>query len=310
MDEILNSFLNAYWLRPENALWKALSVRAMEEFQFEAPALDLGCGDGIFSFLRAGGRMDETEDVFSVNHLEKFYSNVDVYDCDTEPSARRIVRAPQYMIEVGLDHKKSLLSKADKLGLYHNLVLADANKKLPFEDESFATVFSDIIYWLDNPSEVFREIHRVLRKGGTCCVMLVSPTLLESSYYQRFYLRGGQDKFQFLEIIDRGRTSENVKVVKSYEEWKEMIEGAGFKIKKCIPHISKTITQIWDVGLRPIFPMLKKMTDALDGDTFLEIKREWVDFFLRIGEPIMELDHVLGESGGNSYLCFLLAKQT
>lgn len=53
--DILRRFLNAYWIRPESALWRALDVRSMKNFQFESPSLDLGCGDGTFSFLRGGG---------------------------------------------------------------------------------------------------------------------------------------------------------------------------------------------------------------------------------------------------------------
>lgn len=55
MKEILKNFLNAYWLRPETALWRTLDVEAMRTFKVTSPSLDLGCGDGTFSFIRAGG---------------------------------------------------------------------------------------------------------------------------------------------------------------------------------------------------------------------------------------------------------------
>ena len=55
MKEILKNFLNAYWLRPETALWRTLDVEAMRTFKGTSPSLDLGCGDGTFSFIRAGG---------------------------------------------------------------------------------------------------------------------------------------------------------------------------------------------------------------------------------------------------------------
>lgn len=81
MNKILNNFLNAYWLRPETAVWRTLDVKAMEGFQFVSPSLDLGCGDGTFSFLRAGGEYKDSFDVFlDVDNLDRFFDNEDVYD--------------------------------------------------------------------------------------------------------------------------------------------------------------------------------------------------------------------------------------
>lgn len=169
METVLRNFLNTYWLRPETALWRTLDVESMKDFQFASPSLDLGCGDGNFSFLRAGGTFSESFDAFmQVGNLEHFFDNADVYDYYEEPgnteSARGICLPPKYTIDVGLDHKATLLNKARKLNLYRELVEADANQKLPFEDESFQTVFSNIIYWLNDPLAVFREIARILKK--------------------------------------------------------------------------------------------------------------------------------------------------
>lgn len=47
----LEQWLNVYWLRPENALWRTLDVIALEGMEVRQPSLDLSCGDGIFSFF-------------------------------------------------------------------------------------------------------------------------------------------------------------------------------------------------------------------------------------------------------------------
>lgn len=80
-ERILTNFLNAYWLRPETALWRTLDVVAMRDFKFASPSLDMGAGDGTFSFLRAGGEFDNRFDVFlDVDNLDSYFDNVDVYD--------------------------------------------------------------------------------------------------------------------------------------------------------------------------------------------------------------------------------------
>lgn len=202
----------------------------------------------------------------------------------------------------------SLMNKAAGLGLYRKFVEADANKTLPFEDESFQSVFSNIVYWLDNPENTFKEMFRILRKDGTCCVMLPDTGYLEASFYYTLYEKAGRKEFEFLKMIDRGRMSDNLKIVKSYAGWKSIIENAGFKIEECIPHLSKTLIQIWDIGLRPIFPMLKKMTAQIGDDSLMEIKKEWVELFLKIGYPIVENDNLLANDKDYCFYCFILRK--
>ena len=55
---ILKELLNVYWLRPETALWRALDIETMKDFKVTGRSLDLGCGDGVLSFIRGGGKFD------------------------------------------------------------------------------------------------------------------------------------------------------------------------------------------------------------------------------------------------------------
>ena len=62
--EILKKFLNLYWVRPETAFWRTLDVLQMKSVEFKKPILDIGCGDGSFSFTNFGGSVDYTFDVY------------------------------------------------------------------------------------------------------------------------------------------------------------------------------------------------------------------------------------------------------
>lgn len=306
MKKALKKFLNAYWLRPETALWRTLDVESMNGFEFVSPSLDMGCGDGTFSFLRAEGEFDKTFDVFqNVDNIEQFFNNVDVYDSYSDSYKASIKKCAKYQIDFGLDHKTNLLMKAKKTGLYKNIIVADANKKLPFESEFFQTVFSNIIYWLNDPYAVFSELNRVLKPKGKCCIMLPNISYLESSFYYQYYLMGGQkSQFDFLKLIDRGRIQDNLKIVRKRKEWEEMIGEAGFEIISCVPHLSKTLIQIWDIGLRPIFPLLKKMTQNIELNKLMEIKEEWVNVFEKIGYPIIENDDLLLQGCEHTFLLY------
>ena len=165
---ILENFLNVYWLRPETALWRTIDVLAMDSLIFKSPSLDLGCGDGVFSFIRAGGEFAPGFDVFqSVTALDRYFENVDIYNSyDDGFISSVITKKPDSKIDVAFDHKEALLKKAATLGLYRKMVCRDANLGLPFDDSSFETVFSNVIYWLDSPQNIFKEVARALAPTG------------------------------------------------------------------------------------------------------------------------------------------------
>ena len=309
----LNSYfeqlLSVYWLRPETALWRSIDIVAMKDFEFRTPSLDLGCGDSIFSFIRAGGRFDITFDAFqSIGNLDSFFDKVDIFDSYDQPLSPIIRKTSDYRINYAFDHKENLLKKAKTLGLHDNFIVGDANKRLPFEDNFFNSIFSNIVYWLDDPEVTFKEIARILKPKGRCCVMLPNNTFPEFSFYFSLYIKNKDNNFQFLEKLDRGRISDNIKHAKSSEEWLEIIGKTGLKVVSHKKHLSKATIQIWDIGLRPLFPLLYKMVKNLDKDKIVEIKKEWIETFKLFLEPIVKLDSGLNPDVEPAFHCLIVEK--
>lgn len=304
-----DELFNVFWLRPETALWRELDIRAMRSFKFRSPSLDLGCGDGIFSFIRAGGGFHPSFDAFlSLSGLDRFFENVDVFDAYNEKMHPSLTHAPEYQIDWAFDHKENLLKKARLLGLYQNTQVGDANKPLPFSDGSFNSLFSNIVYWLDDPEAVIVEIARVLRPGGQACLMLPNRTLPEFSFYNQLYVKTGNPDWMFLEKLDRGRFGDNIRQARSGEAWEAMFASAGLRVNRHSAHLSKTVIQIWDVGLRPLFPVLYKMAEALTAERRLEIKKEWISTLRHFLEPLARMDEGLGQDEEPAFHCYVLDK--
>lgn len=309
MTSYLRQLLNVFWLRPETAMWRACDIQAMASFEFTSPSLDLGCGDGIFSFIRAGGCLGEDFDAFrSVGDLDKFFEKADVFDHYGDKICPTILTKPNYRIDIGFDHKQALLSKAGELGLYSELRLGDGNGALPFADKSFRSVFSNIVYWLSDPAFSLGEICRVLAPGGQACLLLPNNTLPDFSFYNRYYKRTGDERFRFLDLLDRGRLSDNIKHSKSDQEWRVLFEGAGLSVINHAQHLSSPIVQIWDVGLRPLFPILKKMTDKIEPSELLSLKREWIEICDSFAAPLVALDSDLSAQGVSGFHCYTLGR--
>ena len=305
----LDELLSVFWLRPETAIWRELDIRAMQAFELQSPSLDLGCGDGIFSFIRAGGRFAETFDAFgAMGSLDRFFENVDVFDAFNESLRPSIRRRPDYGIDCGVDHKRNLLRKSGQLGLYRELKEGDANHKLPFPDGLFRSVFSNIVYWLDDPRLAAGEIARVLQRGGRACLMLPNTTLPEFSFYNQLYMKSRESRWAFLEKLDRGRFADNIRQARSATNWEELFIGAGLKVVQRTAHLSKTIIQIWDIGLRPLFPVLHKMARFVTPEELPAIKREWVSILRQFAEPLVAMDGELGQGKELGFHCFILER--
>lgn len=304
-----DQLLNAFWLRPETAMWREIDIRAMANFEFRSPSIDLGCGDGLFSFIRAGGCFGESFDAFqAMGDLEKFFDNVDVFDAFDESLSPVVTKRPAYQIDIGFDHKENLLKKSSKLGLYRELRMGDANHHLPFNDESFNSLFSNIVYWLDEPASVISEIGRVLRPGGKACLMLPNQTLPEFSFYNQLHIKTGDPRWSFLEKLDRGRFSDNIKQARSAMEWELMFASAGLHVDMHFKHLSKTAIQIWDIGLRPLFPVLQKMSNSIESTVLAEVKQQWIATFHQFLMPIVQMDEQLGRSDNHAFHCYILEK--
>lgn len=309
-NEILEALLNVHWLRPETALWRAVDISVMKDFIFESPSLDMGCGDGIFSFIRAGGKFDYQFDMFqSVATLDKFFEKVDVYDHFDANKVNPVINEyPKYKIDVALDHKQNLLNKASTLGLYNKFVCHDANKDLPFNDNSFKTIFSNVIYWLDSPVNTLTEIRRILMPDGQVVMMLPNETLLEYSFYYRLFQKTQDPNWAWLENIDRGRVSDNIKHAYNAEKWESIFKQAGLNVVEHKMHLSKTIIEIWDIGLRPLFPVLHKMSEKLNTEDRVEIKKEWIDLLYKFTEPLCRANWVTDNEYPPAFHYYVLKK--
>ena len=78
-------------------------------------------------------------------------------------------------------------------------------ERLPFRDESFDVVYSNgVLHHTPDTAGAIREVHRVLRPGGTAKIMLYHRNSL--NYWFEIVLRRGVLGLEFL----RGRSTEEI----------------------------------------------------------------------------------------------------
>lgn len=283
----LCKFVQAYWLRPENAFWMCLRSETLAQASWEAPGIDLCCGDGVFSFLHHGGEFDPAFDVFgTVDKLDQVRTaHADMFDHYDEQYAPRLLTRSPVTIEVGTDLKPALLAKARHLHLYDQLLEHDANTPLPLPDDSFQTVYCNAAYWVANVDSFLLELARVLRPMGRI-ILQVKLDSLRNYNLQRYEAFLGA---RVLDIIGRGRAATWPSLA-DQSTWERRFTAAGLDIVSATPFITRTHAHVWDVGLRPLAPLLTRMANGLTPQTRADIKREWVDLCCELLEPLCAPD--------------------
>jgi SAM-dependent methyltransferase len=289
--ERLRRFLCAYWLRPENAFWMALRSDALAAERFDSPSIDLACGDGVFSFLHAGGVFEDGFDVFqAVGRLDEVRpADADMFDHVDPAYGPRVSSPPQWHIDVGCDLKPALLEKASFLDFYGRLFRHDCNKPLPFDDHSLATTYCNAAYWIKRIDPFLRELRRITAPGGRIVLHVKLDSIRACTLEKHRSVLGDR----FLDIIGRGRF-DCWPTLADRATWERRFGAAGLQVESATPLVTPTHARIWDIGLRPIAPLLVKMTAALSSENRLAIKREWVDLFHELLTPICDPAFDLG----------------
>ena len=292
--DYLKEHLNIWWLRPESALWDAIASERTHSIPIVSPSLDLGSGNGLYSFVAAGGAFDADYDWFVHARSRGFSAAKDIYDvAAVQDPARHIRRRPRYRFDHAFDHKKNLLSQAAKLDFYGTLRAGDANGRWPYADGELKTIYCNILYWLNDPRTRFREISRVLARGGRAILCLQHPRfkIMCESYQWR------ARRSNYLRLLNRGR-AETHHWTADDAELRSLAKSAGLKMVHHETYLSAETLKFWDTGLRPLSPALIEMARRLAPADRRAVKKEWMAATLPLLREMLAQDRRDVRPGG------------
>lgn len=283
---LLRRFVEAYWLRPENALWMTLRSLTLRDVHLARPSIDVSCGDGIFSFLHLGGVLDPAFDVFcSVADVDvRRRQPSDMFDHVETDYKPPVLSAPGVGIDVGEDCKASMLAKAGRLPLYERLVEHDNNNPLPFSDETFSTLYCNSAYWVTKIDLFLSELRRVTRDNGRIVLQVKLDSMKAHTVESHRAVLGDR----FLQIV--GSRFEHWPTMTNRTTWERRFADAGLRVLSATPFITAAHSRLWDVGLRPIAPLLIRMANGLTPLSRLAVKRDWGELMVDLLSPLCRPD--------------------
>lgn len=278
----LRCFLRAYWLRPENAMWMTLRSAALRTCSWQSPSADLCCGDGVFSFLHHGGQLDADFDVFLAGcDLQRAGQAGDMYDHADEKYQPKVTVPAAVTIDLGTDLKRNLLAKARRLNLYAAVVEHDHNRPLPLPSDHFRTVYCNAAYWLTDVDGFLAEVRRVLRPDGQAILHVKLDSFRKCSPAPFARLLGK-------DAVDRlsGNRLASWPTLADRKTWEQRFAAAGLAVEAATPFATTLHARLWEVGLRPIAPLVARLANAADAATRAAIKHEWVAMFEELCAPL------------------------
>jgi SAM-dependent methyltransferase len=249
-------------------------------------SIDLGCGDGTMSFIMAGGIVNEYDVFMDVGELQSYNTGTDIYNQNTNIQLNTDLTHLRYSFEWGVDHKDGLIDKAKRFTpFYRNSLVHDLNKKLPFEDGYFDSAFSNILYWLDDMDNTLAEWRRVMKEQGKLFLFVPNANFKEKAWLYYSAPHAGDRKY--LNYFDRGY---NALIHHCYgtPQWEGIFHKNGFNVVDHHLYLTNPVMDIWNVGTRPIAPLLINMASLLPSEGRASAKSEWIDYFTRFFAPIIE----------------------
>jgi len=287
MNSYLSQLLQIHWLRPETALWRTFDCLLMEKYgNISGNSIDLGCGDGTMSYIMAGGAIEKYDVFMDVGQLQNYNAGTDIHNRNPGFSLKIDNANLRYQFKLGVDHKAGLINKARRFsGFYSNVAISDLNKKLDFEDGYFDSAFSNILYWLENIDSVLAEWHRVLKDKAKLYLFVPTASFRKKAWLYYSAPHAGDKKY--LNYFDRGYSS-LIHHCYNTTQWSAFFQRNGFAVADHHLYLTNPVMDIWNIGTRPISPLIINMSNMLsDGNRELA-KSEWIDYFSRFFTPIIE----------------------
>ena len=262
----------------------------------DKPAMEFGCMDGVNTFALLGGEFGLQFDIYrevkwDKNAHKQSTLKDDYFDTfRNEDEGIDVLKRPEAFFDVGLDWKESHIRKSERLNIFKKLVLCDPGKPLhDIDGELFATIWAPNIYWMENLEGVLSEFRRVIRQDGK--IVTIGPDLKQKEYMWFRYADKADQKW--LQDIDRGRYTNVSKQARSVAGWEDVFQRAGFQITRHGMFIPSLVGQVYDIGLRPMFPVLMNMYEKLRShsvDDLLDLKAHWIEVAYHFLSPLCEVE--------------------
>ena len=260
-----------YFLKPHDAVNDTLTASLLHRLDWSGPVIEIGSGDGVFSYVMHGGVFPLWFDRYLLTDLSK----QDIYDIHkgNVPPSTVSLHSPD--VTLAIDAKESHVRKIKEIGFADHCVVS-AYEALPLASASVAKIFYYTPHGLRDHEVAICEAARVLVHRGTMLILLYDRKFKPSFLCHRLAQCRPGMLGRYFSRLDNGRFDEITNLSRSHEEWKVFFLRHGFKIEAHHSGLSTFAWKAYDIQTRPFLKPLIRFFGMLPGRARTLVKFLWM----------------------------------
>ena len=300
------NYLNIYFLKPFDAVNDTITSDLLLKFNWEKNYVELGSGDGMFSYIMHGNSFPIWFDRYlnvDLNSKNIFKSKNKIIFPNLKK--KKFIIAPKLSIDARLHHielvKKIKFSKFAKKMNYENLGLTKNSEKL---------IFFYTPHGLKNYNISLNKAVTGLKKRGKIILLLYLNNVKDNFIFYKLRNKTIGVLKKFFTKMDNGRYNETNKISKNFKSWAKLFKKNNLVISDYYTGLSPFAWKIYDIQTRPVLKYLIRFFSILPLPIRTICKISWMAAFY----PILCLIYLLcsnirqGYLNKNSYIVFQLKK--
>ena len=263
-------YLNIYFLKPFDAVNDTLtSYLIYKVHKLKNNYLELGSGDGMFSFIMAGGKFPFYFD----RYIDVALNKKDIFDTHTkEIKIKNTIKLIRPFLSI--DAKKNHVKKIKEIGFSKNSFHSKLENIKLKKKNKFDLIFFYTAHGLTDLKKSILGAKKHLKKNGKILI-LVFDDFVKKNFI--CYKMSKKNFFPaFFNKIDNGRYKEISNYSKTLKGWKNFFEKNGFKIQKISSGLSGTAWKVYDVQTRPILHFLVRLFNFFPSILRIAFKLIWM----------------------------------
>ncbi len=298
------NYLNIYFLKPFDAVNDTLTATLIRKFNWNIPYLEIGSGDGVFSYVMHGGKFP----VWFDRYIDVNLKNKDIFDTHDLVNGFDLKKIKKIRNLCSVDSKENHVKKIKEIGFADKAILSEY-ENLPFKNESFESIFLYTPHGLHDYDKCIKECNRALTKKGYMIVLNYNQNIKNYFVCHKLYTKLKGTFKRYFKKLDNGRHDEITNLSKSLDEWRLFFRERGFKIIKYYEGLSPIAWIFYDIQTRPFLKPLIKFFNFFPKSFRTILKLIW----MLVWYPILLgfyffFSNIFIKSKKNCYYSFLLQK--
>jgi len=298
------NYLNIYYLKPFDSVNDVITSDLLLKFKWTNKYLELGSGDGMFSFIMHGNSFPLWFDRYQ--NISLLNKNIFKSNFKNFPKLKK-----NYLIRPkhSIDARKHHIISVNKIGYSQSSEISNY-ENFKYKKKSEDLIFFYTPHGLKNYEKSLKNIVPILKKRGRIILLLNLDNVLKNFICYKLGNSGNTLK-NFFRRLDNGRYNETKKVSKSFDQWMKLFKKNNLKVKNFYTGLSSFTWVINDIQTRPLLKILIRFFNIFPTSIRTVLKVIWMLFFY----PIVVATYLFGSKisqnkrTDNCYVAFELIKK-